>query len=813
MNWTEGALARHSRGKGWKPELAKQKQYFAKARGGLQKASKPSLASVSFLSRQPDLPTGYPGKRPPKILTLSSPHFQRRQSQHDGTRGHHFGRSTRQRPREEDPSTGDREFPKPHLSPHIYSKRKHTVDEKEDLNAKRRRLLQKSDWAGINVQKAMPLHFPASGNLAGNRIWGFRNSHATGQPAPFFRRISHNEITLRGRATSHSSTQDGDRGIRIRIGSEDVQLGTGSQNTTKSPHKRSLRTISKSNNLGQSVHFQETPFQRLPQHHAFSGHRDDKELVGQRTKTSRDTRLGRDGAARRNVARPVLSSTSHGERPRLERLQRVGQPFSIESPPSVVYHPVPQRISQLILNEELGTPKSDTFESTSAQVSHNPLLAIPPSEMSENKRWHDMFASFGERAETPSHLDYNRITTAEDISPGASNFSGLSSPSTHHSSFVQTDLRRNRSGFSDENDHGKKLSGVAISTLRFSSPLAPANMFVSSGKSNANDLDNDIAPSQGKTHTAEEIPTWNMFNTVIQHPLPLPSIASDSPGEQTLDQHDRDVFTGGSGKEPKNQSFVSQPSEIGTVQSTSVPGPREICGDTDWINFIFGDGGDEVQDAAFQEARQEAARDLQPSSSSPNGYYKNLGPHCLDHDTSAMAICGRLDHENEKDIISSSSSGSLRFGIGHSDVDALENSALLETHNSVNSRIAIAESTIVEAPESIIQGTDSDHLITDMILTPAMDSASIVAQPPESEVGEVPSQSFQFARPKSFIGRLASSLVQDAGPIVHLSVHNETKKSGRPRGRSRRNKAKDGRADIRGLPDYDGDPIDGGSDE
>ncbi|KAK2058353.1 hypothetical protein LY76DRAFT_514387 [Colletotrichum caudatum] len=99
-----------------------------------------------------------------------------------------------------------------------------------------------------------------------------------------------------------------------------------------------------------------------------------------------------------------------------------------------------------------------------------------------------------------------------------------------------------------------------------------------------------------------------------------------------------------------------------------------------------------------------------------------------------------------------------------------------------------------------------------MSSTPALDSASTAAQPPESEVGEVPSQPFQFARPKTFIGRLASSLPQDAGPIVPLSVHNEASQRGKPK-RSRKRRAKDGRADIRRVPDHDGDPIDGGSDE
>ncbi|KAK1985125.1 hypothetical protein LZ30DRAFT_541285, partial [Colletotrichum cereale] len=161
MNWTEGALARHSRGRGWKPELAKQRQYFAKARAGLRGASGPNIASISIVPRQSESPMGHPGKLPPRTLTQSSPHFQPRQSPHSETGGCHVGHSPHQRPQEEEPSMAGRSFPKLHGSVHTSAKRNHTVDDEEALDVKRRRLLQKSDWAGINVPKSMPFHFSA----------------------------------------------------------------------------------------------------------------------------------------------------------------------------------------------------------------------------------------------------------------------------------------------------------------------------------------------------------------------------------------------------------------------------------------------------------------------------------------------------------------------------------------------------------------------------------------------------------------------------------------------------------------------------
>ncbi|KAK2003288.1 hypothetical protein LX36DRAFT_696975 [Colletotrichum falcatum] len=296
----------------------------------------------------------------------------------------------------------------------------------------------------------------------------------------------------------------------------------------------------------------------------------------------------------------------------------------------------------------------------------------------------------------------------------------------------------------------------------------------------------------------EEVLVENMFDTMIQYPSS--PIASDITGEQTIDQNERDESTG----------------DIGTGRGTSAPEPMPIGVDAEWINFIFGDGDDEVQEIAFQEARKEAARDLRPSSVSGNSCCQTTGSDDVDYDTTTAATYATSNGDYEKDGSMSSppSRSSSGSGLGHTSIRGFGDvaNAPLKTYNHMNTHTDVADSTIVEVAESIAEGVRSGCHTTDMPSTPELDSASTAAQPPESEVGEVPGQSFQFARPKTFVGRLASSLVQDAGPIVPLSVHNEAGKSGRPRRRSRK-KAKDGRADIRRVPDHDGDPIEGGSDE
>ncbi|KAL7909126.1 hypothetical protein GGI35DRAFT_427671 [Trichoderma velutinum] len=64
MNWMGGNLSRHRRGKGWKEEMARQKEYFAKARSRLREGAKSSpvpLSAANFI----------PNYAPPSETTTS----------------------------------------------------------------------------------------------------------------------------------------------------------------------------------------------------------------------------------------------------------------------------------------------------------------------------------------------------------------------------------------------------------------------------------------------------------------------------------------------------------------------------------------------------------------------------------------------------------------------------------------------------------------------------------------------------------------------------------------------------------------------
>ncbi|KAH7149178.1 hypothetical protein B0J13DRAFT_523826 [Dactylonectria estremocensis] len=160
MNWTEGALARHSRRKGWDKDAARQKQYFAKARARKYEAtSRRSPRASSFI---PDyIPQG--------------PHAQDKQPSPSSTR--HKQTSSRKRllvsVRE-----GYRDMLAPisgwPASSELQEARLDVVHQQGepsskqgnsdiDIESKRRKLLEKNDWTGIRFQKPIVVDFSRQG--------------------------------------------------------------------------------------------------------------------------------------------------------------------------------------------------------------------------------------------------------------------------------------------------------------------------------------------------------------------------------------------------------------------------------------------------------------------------------------------------------------------------------------------------------------------------------------------------------------------------------------------------------------------------
>lgn len=225
MNWTEGALARHSRRKGWDKDAARQKQYFAKARARKHEgASKRSPRASSFI---PDYIPRSP--RTQDQQHVSSPAQQKQTlprkrlliSQRDGHRG-----GTASISGESASSSLGEQTAALLPAGEPPSKQENSAI---DLESKRRKLLEKNDWTGVGFQKPILVDFSWQG--AGNR-----------RPAPLdlnsrpTKRQRLSGLPHKGENSRDSNGRPlnpGDQ-MNIRIGSQDLGWSRAS-NSVRSP--------------------------------------------------------------------------------------------------------------------------------------------------------------------------------------------------------------------------------------------------------------------------------------------------------------------------------------------------------------------------------------------------------------------------------------------------------------------------------------------------------------------------------------------------------------------------------------------------
>ncbi|KAL3608566.1 hypothetical protein FPOAC2_03566 [Fusarium poae] len=150
MNWTEGALARHSRRKGWDKDAARQKQYFAKARA--KKNAPSSSKGLDIVSFVPDYIKQSQPQQPQDHYSPSSTPAKKQKT--PKRKLIHRQNDTSKTPRRELVQGINVELPKPggEPTPVNQSKKDH---QEPDIATKRRKLLEKDDWTGVNTQKPL----------------------------------------------------------------------------------------------------------------------------------------------------------------------------------------------------------------------------------------------------------------------------------------------------------------------------------------------------------------------------------------------------------------------------------------------------------------------------------------------------------------------------------------------------------------------------------------------------------------------------------------------------------------------------------
>ena len=229
MNWTEGALARHSRRKGWDKDAARQKQYFAKAR-----ARKNAPASSKGLVVESFVPDYIPQtERHQDRQAISSTPAKKQKTpkrklihrQHDASRTH----------RQDSVQGVNLELPKPDGQiDHSPARCTNQNDHETDIARKRRKLLERGDWTGVSTQKPLMVGFAAqkdnSPRSGGTR--NFRQNHKSvlspHRPSPNHR---YNKGAL-GRPTHDE--------MRINIGSQNLRWSRDSNSVRSLPTRQDL---------------------------------------------------------------------------------------------------------------------------------------------------------------------------------------------------------------------------------------------------------------------------------------------------------------------------------------------------------------------------------------------------------------------------------------------------------------------------------------------------------------------------------------------------------------------------------------------
>ncbi|PHH71758.1 hypothetical protein CDD82_6343 [Ophiocordyceps australis] len=192
MNWTEGSLARHSKGKHYKEEDARQREHFAKARslhqGGVL-ASAPESSSTSagvsnfvpdFISSANRVGQSQPPMEPQYFINSQNLAASQQQTLLSIQNYFSYPNSS------DNQAIGQMPLVQPRTNAEFVLKGASPQQQgiSNDLAATKMRLLEKSDWAGIKSLSGLPMqsfHQKLGGVPVSGWLTKFDNGNATAQ--------------------------------------------------------------------------------------------------------------------------------------------------------------------------------------------------------------------------------------------------------------------------------------------------------------------------------------------------------------------------------------------------------------------------------------------------------------------------------------------------------------------------------------------------------------------------------------------------------------------------------------------------------
>ncbi|KAF4343324.1 hypothetical protein FBEOM_2728 [Fusarium beomiforme] len=399
MNWTEGALARHSRRKGWDKDATRQKQYFAKARA--RKNDPAASRGHDISSFVPDyIPRRSPSQS--RQSTSSTPRRQQRaQKQKLIYRSSDTENSHKKSHGRERDSRHEKKAPDAENSSTIYPEKE---KQELDITAKRRRLLEKADWTGVITQKPVTVDFSRQRELSTQSL------------AKSSSRRDHRSLCGPDQMGQHKKRRLG------RLSDNEIQISIGNQNLRWSKDSNSVRSFatrrdslprhenSMSDNATSIT--PASPYQQAPNLHYQRG----------KSKSVRETHRSRvhDQAGNMFLS---LSSTAHPESRDAGQeewvVRRDGEPrYVVQTHAPVIHQPQPTRETR---HQMIEIQSSDLDEGASAVA----VLGVPRHShriTAEDIRWNMWLDSRSKSRNQQATQQSQDRMVSRPISPCISNY-------------------------------------------------------------------------------------------------------------------------------------------------------------------------------------------------------------------------------------------------------------------------------------------------------------------------------------------------------------------------------------------------------
>ncbi|KAI2625575.1 hypothetical protein GGR54DRAFT_505783 [Hypoxylon sp. NC1633] len=329
MNWTEGNLSRHSRGRQRNELLTRQKQHFAKVRSNLHTGStKQSPVSISFLGTQ---------------------HLRTSGRRHDSAGNSYEPPSTpllaEARKRRQDSRSG--------------------LDSQSSLREKRRRLLENTDWVGLDLQQPIDITFPGPLQASSGSGW------AKGQ-RPRVRAVP--KRLGPADATRSEAKQVRNPPTRVQIGSQEIRP---SASTSSQPAIRRYSLAPQP--LASSSQTRSTPISSPEPSHA------------------RHLYVAPEGSQSSNIPKGSQYEIAGERGDRDVHFKIPIKPPAPETPSFVVYsssiihEPIPRRANDSMILQ-LSPSESANWGSMEVEI-ERPASPVPPTQYVDQEIWKNWVVS------------------------------------------------------------------------------------------------------------------------------------------------------------------------------------------------------------------------------------------------------------------------------------------------------------------------------------------------------------------------------------------------------------------------------------